>query len=1046
MLDSYLKRIAEITKRGDAREESYYRPLADFLEEFSSEKRKKKVYVTSLPKKTEAGNPDFRVWDGKHSIVGYIEAKQPNTNLDDAEDTKQLERYIGTFPNLILTNFYEFRLYRNGQRIASVLLARPFIPAKLKTVPPAERESEFIGLLEKFFEFSRPKKFTAETLAKELATLTRFLREEVIAEQLAEEHSKGSGTLLGFYEAFRQHLIADLTHETFADLYAQTLTYGLFAARTRSENGFNRKLAYDLIPKTIGILRDIFRFISLEEPPPQLEWVVDDIAEVLAAADVKNILHIFFKEGKGADPIFHFYETFLAHYNPEERERRGVYYTPEPVVSYIVRSLNILLKEKFGRADGFATPSVTVLDPAGGTLTFIAEAAKVAMAEFEKYGKGSRSKFVEDHILKNFYSFELMMAPYAAGHLKMSFLLEELGHKLTGDERFQFYLTNTLEMEELAQTSLPGMSSLSEESRLAGRVKKQALVLVVLGNPPYSGHSVNRGRWITEHISTYKFIDGKPLVERTSKWLQDDYVKFIRFAQWKIDQLGEGILGFITNHSYLDNPTFRGMRQSLMNSFDEIYALDLHGNLLKKEIAPDGSVDENVFDIQQGVSIGLFVKTSKRSGQTKVYHSNLWGLREKKYAELMKADVEATGWKILKPASPHYLFVPRTETLLKFYVKYPALTDLFPINGVGITTARDGFVTDLERDVLLNRIRLFKQSKLDDEELHKSFRINTKQGWSIRKAWVLLQDIETSDLGSLVQPILYRPFDTRWLFYHGAVVWRTVKKIMANMMPENLGLISTRFVFRKKEGFHHAFVTAQMIDINHIHSPGTAQLFPLYLYPDTNKRDLFDQQKLAERVPNIAPGILDALEDAYGTCPKPEDILHYIYGILYSNAYRTKYSEFLKTDFPRVPFASSLKVFSELARKGEELVALHLLKSKQLAKPIAAFVGDGDNKVVKVTYNPKNSRVYINPLQYFTGVKPDLWDYHIGGYQVAEKWLKDRKGRMLSSEEVMHYCRVITALSETIKIQGSLDELFEKVEKSVLDMRAQVSTVKRSRK
>jgi hypothetical protein len=492
VISSYLHRIADITKRGDAREESYYRPLADFLEEFSSEKRKKKVYVTSLPKKTEAGNPDFRVWDGKHSIVGYIEAKQPNANLDDIEDTKQLERYISTFPNLILTNFYEFRLCRHGQRIASVLLARPFIPAKLKTVPPAEHEPEFIGLLEKFFEFSRPKKFTAETLAKELATLTRFLRDEVIAEQLAEEHSKGSGTLLGFYEAFRQHLIADLTHETFADLYAQTLTYGLFAARTRSENGFNRKLAYDLIPKTIGILRDIFRFISIEEPPPQLEWVVDDIAEVLAAADVRNILHTFFKEGKGADPIFHFYETFLAHYNPEERERRGVYYTPEPVVSYIVRSLNILLKEQFGRADGIATPSVTVLDPAGGTLTFIAEATRVAVTEFDKYGKGSRSKFVEDHILKDFYSFELMMAPYAAGHLKMGFLLEELGHKLTGEERLQFFLTNTLEMEELAQTTLPGMSSLSEESRLAGKVKKESPILVVLGNPPYSGHSLNK--------------------------------------------------------------------------------------------------------------------------------------------------------------------------------------------------------------------------------------------------------------------------------------------------------------------------------------------------------------------------------------------------------------------------------------------------------------------------------------------------------------------------------------------------------------------------
>src|SRR4030065_744286 len=386
-----------------------------------------------------------------------------------------------------------------------------------------------------------------------------------------------------------------------------------------------------MIPRTIGILRDVFRFVSLGDLPRQMEWIIDDISDVLATTNVYKILDEYFNKHKGKDPIVHFYETFLAEYDPKTREKVGVYYPPEPVVSYIVRSLHHVLKEHFKRSDGLAGEPVPVLDPAAGTLTFLAEAAKLAVEEFvSKYGEGAKANFIRNHILKNFYAFELMMAPYAVGHLKMSFLLEELGYKLQKDDRFKLYLTNTLEMEELAQTSLPGMASLSEESHLAGKVKRERPILVILGNPPYSGHSANKGDWIKDQIETYKKVDGKPLGEKNPKWLQDDYVKFIRFAQWKIDQIGEGVLGFITNHSYLDNPTFRGMRQSLTDSFDEIYILDLHGNSLKKEQWPDGSKDENVFDIQQGVAIAFFIKYKDEDKPHKVFHSEIYGLREEK--------------------------------------------------------------------------------------------------------------------------------------------------------------------------------------------------------------------------------------------------------------------------------------------------------------------------------------------------------------------------------------------------------------------------------
>ncbi|MGQ9570921.1 MAG: type ISP restriction/modification enzyme, partial [Thermodesulfovibrionales bacterium] len=378
----------------DAREESYYSILEGLLKEYAQSIGKEDIYITTLPKKTEAGNPDFRIWDGEQHIVGYIEAKQPATEyLDQIETTEQLKRYLNTFPNLILTNFFEFRLYRNGKLIDKVLIARPFIMPKLRTNSPVEKESKFLNLLDKFFSFSLPEVYNAETLAIELAKRTRFLKDEVVTQELKEEESAGKGFISGFYEAFRKYLISGLSKEEFADLYSQTVTYGLFAARTRSENDFNRKLAYDSIPHTIGILKDVFRFISLEDVPKQMEWIIDDISEILAVTDVKNILDRYFHEGKGKDPIFHFYETFLAKYDPQTREKKRCLLYPVPVVSYIVRSLHHILKEHFNRTDGFASETVTVLDPAAGTLTFMAEASKLAVEEFvSKYGEGGGGK------------------------------------------------------------------------------------------------------------------------------------------------------------------------------------------------------------------------------------------------------------------------------------------------------------------------------------------------------------------------------------------------------------------------------------------------------------------------------------------------------------------------------------------------------------------------------------------------------------------------------------------------------------------------------
>ncbi len=1088
MLETYIKKIASTTKRGDAREESYYSALQQLLETFSTDKRKKRAQVTVLPKKTEAGNPDFRVWDGKHSQVGYVEAKVPMAKLDDVEETEQLERYRGTFPNLILTNFYEFRLYRNGQMIDKVLLARPFIAAKLGSVPPVEHEREFLQLLEQFFSFSLPTKFTAETLAKQLAIKTRFLRDQVIKEELKEASSKSGKKILNFYDAFKKHLISNLEPDQFADLYSQTITYGLFAARTRAEGEFSRAEAYTLIPKTIGILRDIFHFVSYD-PPEQMQVTVDDIAEILAAADVKEILHQYYDEGKGSDPIFHFYETFLSEYNPEERERRGVYYTPEPVVSYIVRSLDIILKGKFDRKDGFATQSVTVLDPAGGTLTFLAQAAKLAVEQYTvKYGHGSRAKFIEDHILEHFYAFELMMAPYAAGHMKMGYLLEELGHQLKGDERLRYYLTNTLEMEDLAKTAIPGVESLTEESQLAGKVKRNQPILVVLGNPPYSGISANASEkevlvkkgenfitgfdiqavtenrktkhklvpktarakktkrvrqktWIGQLIESYKIIDGKWLDERNPKMLQDDYVKFIRFAQWKLDSVGEGILGFITNRSYIENITFPGMRESLLGSFDEIYVLDLHGDAMtNRSHGEPGARDENVFDITKGVAIILAVKAKIGHSKPRISYAEIRGLREAKYQYLKTNDVNTTKWRKIEPKSPSYFLIPKGEKHINAYRKGVSLEGIFPLNLGGVKTHRDHLVIDGNRNSLIRRIRLMTDPSLDDRFVAASLKLENTGSWNLADARKALKDF---DIENTIERILYRPFDEQFIFYHDAVVERSRREVVRHMLSDNISLLAMRQV-TLEEQYSHVFASTSMVDNRAFFSTkGIIQQFPLYLYaqPKKSKRGsgvvmmLFEPESDYDskgRVPNISPELLETLKTQYKKQPTPEEIFNYVYAILYSNSYRQKYGEFLKTDFPRVPFTSDRKLFLKLAGKGEQLVELHLLKSKKLDKPIARCEGSGNLRVEKVAYDESKKRVYVNPETYFAGVQKEIWQYHVGGYQVAEKWLKDRKGRTLSSEEVAHYCRVVTALAETIKIQTGLDELFEEVEKSVI--------------
>jgi type I restriction-modification system DNA methylase subunit len=1016
-VERYLGAVAQQYHRGDAREESYYDVLKQLWEELGSQLSSAHATLTVLPRQTEAGNPDMRVWSDQQHITGYIEAKEPKeTNLDRIEVSEQLKRYRAAFPNVILTNFLEFRLYRFGQPMGQPVTIGSLQALQASMKVPLQHEDQFRELVERFFDFQLPKEYISQTLAVALADRTRFLQRQVLDQLIDDQQAGRPSELVNLMAEFKQVLMSDLTSDTFADLYAQTITYGLFAARMRVTGTFTRETALNGIPATIGILRRLFKYISIGDTPERLRVIIDDIADVLAVADTDTVFKGYDKNGR--DPIADFYETFLGEYDPAKRKQRGVYYTPQPVVSYIVRSVDQILRDSFGKPDGLADPSVTVLDPAAGTMTFPATAVRLAAETYKaKYGDGSLDSWIKGHVLRDFYAFELMMAPYAIGHLRMGTLLTELGYTMSPDDRFKLYLTNTLDVSTAEQNPIPGLSPLADESHMAEAVKTTQPVLVIMGNPPYSGTSSNKGVWISALINDYKKVDGKPLGEKNPKWLQDDYVKFIRFAQWKIDQAGEGVLGFITNHSYLDNPTFRGMRQSLMTSFDQLHILNLHGNSLKKEKSPDGSKDENVFDIMQGVAIVLAVK---RNGLPKgVWYSDLWGDRDSKYATLGDGQMAQTSWKELTPRGNMYLFVPQDTTRAAEYEQWPKVTEIFPISSTGIVTARDELTIQFTPEQVWQTVNRF--ISMPPEEAREAFHLGKDaQDWKVQLAQ---DDVRRSGpKRDNIVPILYRPFDVRYTYYTGhsrGFLCRPRAEVMRNMLHPDIGLVTRRAMLPGRP-CNYVFICDKVMSDGAIRSDnrGGESLFPLYCYSED-----FGVSSLGQRLPNIDATILDSLSVHLGSNVNPEQLLAYVYSILYCDNYRRDYSEFLTLDFPRIPFTKDRDTFLKLADLGQQLIDLHLMRSPELDNPISRFCGKGDSAVTKVEYDADCGRVSINPTQYFDGITPDLWTYQIGGYQVLGKWLKDRKGRFLTSADTIHHSRIAAALSKTITVQTTIDGL-----------------------
>jgi len=1025
MIQKYLNDVLKTARAGDATEQSYYSDLKNLLQNFLSSKGFDPS-ITVQAKRQIAGIPDFTVRKGRE-LIGYIEAKDPKyDNLENLpkRDTEQLKRYLEKLPNIILTNFFDFWLYREGKLIKKARIGFPNNITELKTNSPAINEGQLMELLDLYFAYYIPETKTPKVLAKELARRAHLLTQTIVEELNNDEETE----IDRIYNAFKEFLISDLSPDGFADIYAQTLTYGLFTARLNCPGkGFDRKMAGEYIPKSITILRDTFNLISGDAIPESLESYIDDIATILAHANIEEIKRQLKSSSGDSDPLIHFYETFLAEYDPAKRKSLGVYYTPLPVVSCIVRSVNKLLKEKFDIKDGVAGDEVTLLDPAAGTLTFPAESIKEAVKESKKFSDSTSS--LKEHFLTHFFAFEYQMAAYIIGHLRMSLLFEELGMPL--DERFPLYLTNSLDFSKIHQSGLPFVADLAKEAEEALEVKQKD-ILVVLGNPPYTSEKKEKGElpdWIKEKLQDY--LKGLGVEKEKKKGvLQDDYIRFLRFAHWKIDQYGKGIVAFITNNSYLDGIIHRSMRKQLLESFDEIYILNLHGNSRIHEKTPEGGKDENVFDIQQGVAIAIFVKTGQKK-ETKIYHKDLLGLREEKYQYLNNHLIDDSELAVITPQPEEFYFIPKDYSLKSKYDSWFALDEIFEQFVSGVETKRDDLVVDYKKESVSNRILSFANLDGDNDFILKAFNLSDKSDLDISFARRKLRETDISD--EIVQ-YLYRPFDLRFLFYHDSLVSRTRRPLMDVLANKgNIALLAMREYFYNAP-YSHALVVDNVVDRRvFISNRGAAYIFPLFACQnDSNQSDLFGKSN--HESCNFSPDFwhwweknISALDD--GT--DPWNVFYYIYAVLYSESYRTRYLDFLKSGFPRIPFTTDPDLFFKISKLGNQLADLHLLKADVLDEPSVRLDGEDGNEIEKRKW--KDNQLWINANQYFAPVPEQAWQYYFGGYQVADKWLKDRQNRSnarLTKEEVKTYCQMITAIMHTIIIQKEIGRLYPRIEET----------------
>ena len=1081
LCNTYLRELLETHDNTNATAElSLHASLKAFLEQ-SADCLGHAIALTHEPRQLDIGRPDFIATDGLLPI-GYIEAEKFGTDLNalTGHAREQNTRFIENLDNFVLTNFVEFRLYTEGELRATASLSsvggtslsrnvspvggtslsrnspvggtslsrqeeeietrRSLLPEDVETGRSLLPEGIGTGmsllpeevhaletLLNRFFDAGTLNITTPEVLATHLARRTRELQTQ-IATAIADEES----TIFRMFKAFQEQLLSTLTPADFADMYAQTLAYGMFAARYTLPNAtnFSRSTAAATLPRSNPFLRRLFYQVASPELDDSIGWVLDEIATLLRSVSTYMLRTAFDARTHAEDPVIHFYETFLAAYDPRRRVDRGVYYTPQPVISYIVRSVDALLKTALRKPDGLADNETLILDPATGTGGFLMEVLHhIRQHVIETDGAAAWSPYVNTSLAERLFGFELLVAPYTIAHLNLSRFLQAHGWTASDTERIHIYLTNTLE-EPVEREGHIFAEFLTDEANAAVSVKRDLPILVIVGNPPYPRSSANpsrdaRGRlnFIGGLIEDYKSIDGQSLGERNYQGLQGDYVKFIRWGQWRIDKNGEGALGYIVNNGFLDGVIFRGMRHSLMKSFNAIYHLNLHGNRRVGEDIPDGESDENVFDIQQGVSILLCVKERDNPDPAKVYYADVWGERAEKYRRLSEIDVQSTEWQELQPTAPFYLFVPQQTEDSTEYENGWHVTDIFQESSLGIVTARDKLTIHLTPEAVRQTVTDFVS--LPAEAAREKYNLGRdRRDWQVRLAQEDLRNHPEAE--QHIVPIRYRPFDTRFTYYTArdrGFHCRPRQAISAHLRSgRNFALCVCRG--SKGPKWQHTLVTDNITDQGYVsNKSGPAHVFPLYLYPDIEQLGLPPGRSI-----NLTPAFLKAFSETLALpqikpfgLPEgisPEDILAYIYAVLHGPTYRQRYAEFLKYDFPRVPLPTDLAQFQKLAGFGHTLIDAHLGRL-DMPGATSRFEGEGDSVVGRVQY--RDGHVWINRTQYFSDVPVAVWEFEIGAYQPCEKWLRDRRGEALTHADIRQYRQVLSAVAETLKVTGEID-------------------------
>jgi len=1022
VFEQYIQSISEKFAHTETSEMGYRADFEILLKSVFEQLKIHKLRIDHDAKAQQGNKPDFAVIKDEIPIL-YIEAKDIGVSLDKVEKSEQMTRYYG-YANLVLTDYVEFRFFRNGLRYEEPIRIANY-DKKSRTLNAISDNYEHLA--KTLFDFAQSHKEpirSGKHLAKIMGGKAQRIRDNV-RHFLATE-SDNSSELARLYETMKQMLVHDLTPNSFSDMYAQTLVYGLFVARyyDKSTSDFTRREARELIPNSNPLLRHFFDHIVGADFDIRFKYLIDELCEVFSHADVQELMKEYFKEDlfgkthKGPDPVIHFYEDFLKEYDPELRKRMGAYYTPLPVVKFIVRSVDYLLEKEFGLAAGLANISkltngqhrVQVLDPATGTGTFISAVIGKIYERLLKDGqKGRWPAYVHNDLLPRIHGFELMMAPYTIAHLKLGIAFRETKF-WDFKRRLGIYLTNSLEESPTQNNLFAGIGfseSIAEESKEAAKIKNETPVMVVVGNPPYSGISSNETKYANSLVNKYKVEPGgKQKLQERKHWLNDDYVKFIALAEDMISKTGDGIVGYITNHGYLDNSTFRGMRWHLMDTFDQIYVIDLHGNSKKKETAPDGGKDENVFDIQQGVSILLAVKTGKKKeGElAKVCRTDLWGKREVKFAVLNELSIKNATWSNIEHHFPNLVFAASGSAELDtVYQQGFSVNDLFSNGSTGIVTMGDAFIVDNNKETLEQRVNEFLSADITEKELTQKFDLGKNYA-----NWVVKNKKQISNDSKKIIPFVYRPFDIRYTYFDNKLVWRPRMNTTKHfVLGDNIGLLTARS--NKNQMPNHFLVANCMTEAKSGESSTQSAVFPLYLYSDDGSK-----------ISNLKQEIVNQIEQIVGKV-SPEGIFDYIYAVLHSPNYREKYKEFLKIDFPRVPYPKDAEQLKKLVAKGKELRELHLMESPLLDKLITTYPEEGIDKVEKVEY--RDGKVYINADQYFGKVPEIAWNFYIGGYQPAQKWLKDRKGRTLANEDIEHYQKIIIALAETDRIMKEIDKI-----------------------